>query len=123
MDSLQPDLEREREKHKETGWNGLRQQHVWERSNLDAGQNQKAQKILCITFEILWRKSEIKLSEATAVHRLLQAGITAVRWNPHISGTLFKLGAREFMLLSDESWKGFMMPLGVQNMLKWWRNI
>lgn len=67
----------EEKKHRQTGWNGLRQQRVWEHSDLDAESKSESAKHFP---HLLWNTSEKKRAQTlwshTEVHQLLQASIS-----------------------------------------------
>lgn len=85
---------------KKTQGNGLRQQREWECSDLNAESKSEIAKDFP---HRLWNTLEVKVSSNFMKPRGSAATppgrhFTAVRWEPHISGTLFKLEASAFSM-------------------------
>lgn len=118
VDMLQPYSWREEKKQRETGWNGLRQQRFWERSDLDAESKSESAKDfphhLWNTWEKKWAQT---LWSHAEVHRLLGASISLVCWKLPIFGTLLSLEDCAF------TWEFHDEPLGTKAVLNTQWNI
>lgn len=86
VDILQPEMKKE---NTETGWNGLRQQRVWQRSDLDAESKSESAKDfphhLWNSLERNWAQTLWSEGTPTSPGK----HFTAVSWKPPISETLF----------------------------------